>query len=785
MSLDGHGNGHGLGMSQWGAYGYAVDSGWSATQILEHYYGGTVAGTVPTDTTIAVRLMKLDNAQTAVVSGTGGLLVDGVPGGPWRSVVAREVSPPGSAVVYSVWARSDVQSCPSGDGDPVAAGWTLIAPAVAATVTIRTQVDSSATTNYSDLAAACEPGGTVRSYRGLIRAVNGTDGENRTVNEVPIEQYLRAVVAKEMSPGWATAGGGRGAQALQAQAVAARSFGLAETRYSYARTCDLTCQYYIGAASRPSATSTSFTAVEHPATDAAVQATAGVVRRVSSATGPIALAMFAASSGGWTSAGPGGLVPFPAVIDAGDSTPLNPNYNWSTSLTGSAIAAKYPDIGTFVSLTVLARNGLGEWGGRVTSVKITGSVGSVTRTGDQFKSTFGLKSNWFNVRGSTATTIDACAGRSAPVVGSAPPVAGAARYTPIDPVRLIDTRNGIGTAAQPVAAGCTLVVDPGLDASATAVAVNLTSVEPSVAGFVTAYPCGVDRPTASVVQAVANRTIAGASVVPLGADGTFCIYTYSATHLLVDLFGSYAPSAGQKFEPVSPSRLFDSRRSGNRLSEGTVVTIPVTGTAPGMAPIGATGAALSVQAVDPVGAGFVTVFPCSQQVPQVSSLNVVRGGNIANHVEVALSTSGAVCVFVSTGMHLLVDLSGWYGAGATTEFHAITPVRALDTRNNIGLSGAFAAGSNRALQLAGTLGLPSPTSLRAVIAEVTAVSPSAVGFLTVHPCVAAMPEVSVVQTWPSANAASAVIGADDQAGRWCIATSTATHVLVDVSGYFS
>ena len=47
LVLDGHGNGHGYGLSQWGAYGYAVDRGWSAEQILSHYFGGTVPATVP------------------------------------------------------------------------------------------------------------------------------------------------------------------------------------------------------------------------------------------------------------------------------------------------------------------------------------------------------------------------------------------------------------------------------------------------------------------------------------------------------------------------------------------------------------------------------------------------------------------------------------------------------------------------------------------------------------------------------------------------------------------
>lgn len=392
LVLVGHGSGHGYGLSQWGAYGYAVDYGWSSAQILDHYYGGTVAGTVPLDTTIAVRLQNLDNLQTAVVNANGLLVVDGVAGGPWRSVLAREVSPS----VYAVWARSDAQVCPATTGDPVASGWTLVAPSVATAVNIRTQA-SVATTAFSDLIAVCEPSGKVRSYRGLIRAINGTVGENRTVNELPIEHYLRAVIAKEMSPSWASAGGGRGAQALQAQAVAARSYGLAEKRYSYAKTCDLVCQYYQGAAYRTSVTG-SYIAVEYPSTDAAVAATAGVVRRVGNTSGAIAYTMFAASTGGWTRPGVGALMPFPSVQDLGDATAGNPSHNWTVTLTGAAISAKYPSIGTFLSITVLARNGIGEWGGWVSSLRVTGTAGSVTVTGDSFRTAFGLKSAWFNQR---------------------------------------------------------------------------------------------------------------------------------------------------------------------------------------------------------------------------------------------------------------------------------------------------------------------------------------------------------------------------------------------------
>lgn len=762
--LDGHGIGHGFGLSQWGAYGYAVDHGWTSAQIVDHYYGGTVAGTIPTDTIATVRLLSIDNKYTTVVSATGGLVVDNIAGGPWKSVSARWN---GSA--YEVYVRADAETCNTGAG-----GWSL-AGSVAGYAAIRTLVDSSATTSYADLAGVCHPDGSVRSYRGAIVA---TAAGTRTVNYVPMEHYLRSVIAKEMSPNWAAAGGGKGAQALQAQAIAARSYAQAENRYpNVAKTCDTTaCQVYAGAATRASVAS-GFVAVEYPSTDAAVLATAGVVRRVGDANGPVAYAMFAASSGGYTAQGN----PFPPVVDLGDSTPLNPYHNWSVTLTGTQISGAYPSIGTFTALTVLTRNGLGDWGGRVLSVKVQGTAGSTTVTGDAFKSKFGLKSNWFNVRGSTP--IDPCFGRNAPPAGPAPAAAAAARYTAMAPVRLVDTRYGIGTTLAKLNGGCTLVVDPALPDTATAAVVNLTAVFPASDGFVTAYPCGVERPLVSAVQALAGRVVAGSTVVPLGADGTFCVYSHATTDMVIDLFGSYAPAVGDKYEPIEAVRLYDSRIGVTALPAGTTLQVPVI--TDGAAPAGATAAALTVHAVSATGGGYVTVYPCSADVPLVSSVNVMDGLGVTNHVEVALSAEGKVCLYVSTAMHIVVDVSGWFGPTATTEFYAVAPVRVLDTRVGTGLVGGFAAGANRALMIAGTSGLPSAEVARAFVAEVTAVTPTYHGWLTVHPCLGSVPDLSMVRYSTPWNAATTVVGPDDATGQWCIAASAPVHVLADVSGYFA
>ena len=801
LQLDGHGNGHGIGLSQWGAYGYAVDHGWSAAQILDHYYGGTVAGTAA-PITMTVRLTALDDAQTAVIHDRGVLAVEGVAGGPWASVVAREVSPSS----YSVWARADARICPA-MSDASLAGWTQIATGMPS-VMIAPTSDTSATTEYADLVAVCEPSGKVRSYRGSIRAVNGTVGENRTVNHVPLEQYLRPVVATEMSASWAAKGGGRGAQALQAQAVAARSYALAENKYSYAKTCDDNCQAYFGAAWR-SSPSSSYVRIEQTVTDAAVAATAGMVRRVGSTAGAIAYTMFSASSGGRTAAS---LLAYPVLDDLGDSTASNPDHAWTTSIAGSTISAAWPSIGTFTGITMLERTGGGDWGGRVAWMTVAGSAGSVRVTGDTFRRMMGLRSNWFAPSGApsdpsdppppatpTSTTPPAgpppaappaaptpgtapaeCGARVPPPVTAAAPAAAPAQLQPMSPVRLVDTRDDIGTSGGLLGRGCTITVAPPVAAGTTAVAINVTTVNSQAAGFVTAYPCGIDRPLTATVQPLVGAVVGGAALVPLGADGMFCVFANVPTDIVIDLFGAFAPGAAARFEPVAPQRRFDSRPDGTRLAAGSIVRVDVRSA--GTATPGAV--ALTVHAIDAASGGFVTAWPCDTPQPFVSAANVAAGGSVTNHAEVAVGANGEVCFFLSAAMHLVVDMSGWYGASGSTDLHAVTPFRLADTRSGHGWSGPFARNVGRTITVARTGGLPDAATVRAVAGQITAVDATGAGYLTVHPCQARVPDLSMLRFPAVRNVAVLVTGATDASGRWCLVTNAATQLVIDVTGWF-
>ena len=232
---------------------------------------------------------------------------------------------------------------------------------------------------------------------GLFAANTGNqyavlNGLAETVNTVPLEQYVADVAPSESPSGWAALGGpgpqgqSWGFQQAEAQTVAARSYVEAgPLGYGgYADTCDQTCQSYPGMK------------YETATSVLAAQDTAGQVM-VTDGTSTVATTEYSASSGGY-SAG----APFPAVVDAGDAicvsgSVCNPNHNWTVTLSDTAIDAAYPSIGILSAFVVTARNGDGDFGGRVTQLTLTGSSGSVSVTGSAFAAALNLKSNWFSL----------------------------------------------------------------------------------------------------------------------------------------------------------------------------------------------------------------------------------------------------------------------------------------------------------------------------------------------------------------------------------------------------
>ena len=363
-------------MGQWGAYGYAVDHAWSWTQIVDHYYGGTTASTLSTNPVQRV-LMQANSGRDLIVVQEQGHFTTSV-GRPTAGTHAVRIS------------RVDDTRFAFSEGAGCNGPWTLRANVTASELIVAPDVRNE---DRTEMLQSCQAGGQ-ELVRGSLIAVH-SGGSIQTVNRIDTENMLRSVIAREMSPSWSNAGGGRGFQALAAQAVAARSYmNAGDTRWNpIATTCDGgSCQAYSGVAHRATGT-TAWTVYEDARTDLAVQSTAGAVRRFSN--GKVAATEFSASSGGWTR-GP----VFPAVVDAGDATAANPNHNWSVTLSAATIEAAFDrrqghDLGPLQGIVVEARDGNGADGGRVTSVRVRFSGAEVVLSGDEIRATLGLKSGWF------------------------------------------------------------------------------------------------------------------------------------------------------------------------------------------------------------------------------------------------------------------------------------------------------------------------------------------------------------------------------------------------------
>ena len=376
FTFTGRGFGHGRGMGQWGALGYAVDHGWNTGQILNHFYQPASLATDAGNPQVSIELQALAGRETIVVA-------------------------PALSVNGSATGTSAVRLVRNGNrldwyaGNGCAGPWTRRGTVNSgATVSL-----NATTTNPREMLGVCQPGSNDRIvYRGHIEVVV-QNNRQFTFSVLDVQSYLQGVVPREMPASWGDLGGGRGQQALRAQAVAARSFALSlPNRTSGATTCDTTdCQVYGGAGIFVGGNGTpgsgTWTAREDARTNAAVTGTNGWVMRMPN--GAIARTEYSASTGGHSA--PGG--PFTPVVDLGDSITNNPNHSWTVTFSNAELQQAL-GVGPINGIRVLDRNGVGADGGRVAQLEITSGGVPRTMTGPQFRTAVGtvrLRSDWFAV----------------------------------------------------------------------------------------------------------------------------------------------------------------------------------------------------------------------------------------------------------------------------------------------------------------------------------------------------------------------------------------------------
>ncbi|MCW2681968.1 MAG: N-acetylmuramoyl-L-alanine amidase, partial [Frankiales bacterium] len=334
---------------------------------------------------------------------------------------------------------------------------------------------------------------------------------------------------------------------------------------------------------------------------------------------------------------------------------------------------------------------------------------------------------------------------------AATPAPGQSVFVPLEPVRLLDTRDGTGGAAGPVGAGRTvdLLVADGVrvPVDATAVVLNVTATSATAPTDVRVYPSSdAPPPTVSNLNVSPGSTVANLVHVKVGDAGRVRLRNAAGSvQLVADLSGYFAErGSGATYVPVAPRRLMDTREQGQPLAAGEVRRLQVAGSAAG-APADATAVVLNVTATAATRQTDVRVWPTRTAAPpKVSNLNPPPGRAVAAAVVVGVGDGGDVSIRSSAGsVQVLVDLAGWYVPttdGST--FHPVAPTRLLDSRQPTadprfpaGTAGAPAfrlgAGQTYDLFVAGVRGVPAVAT--AAVLNVTAVAPTAGTDLRVYP----------------------------------------------------
>ncbi|MFE5582148.1 hypothetical protein [Kitasatospora sp. NPDC056531] len=368
-----------------------------------------------------------------------------------------------------------------------------------------------------------------------------------------------------------------------------------------------------------------------------------------------------------------------------------------------------------------------------------------------------------------------------------------AGFVGMSPTRVLDTR----TANTPYHTGFTplgpgeyyhAVVDV-VPHEATAVVVNVTATNPTATGYLSLGPTSrpeVGAPGTSSLNFTPGQTVSNLVTVALGQDSVRpFISAYNSagtTDVVLDVVGYYVPGATDKYAPLHPTRIADSRTDGTgRL--GSFATRSIQVARPELGDQDARAVVLNVTATDGTANSFLTVYPTGTARPsEGSNVTVPVRRDVANQVVVPVGADGKIDIYNHLGsVNVIVDLLGYYGPSGTGLFQALkTPVRLNDTRT----TGFKMTGPTE-------MGLGIEMDPKGVGAEVnvTATNADSAGHLTVFPSTAGwnVPNTSTLNYAPGQTVANSVTtGLDKDITAFSMVNSGGpADVITDLTGYFT
>jgi len=387
----GAGFGHGIGMSQYGAYGFA-QKGFSFQRILAHYYRDTKLSEAPSR---PVRVLLQASSSSVRFRGA-----TSAPGG-------RRLS---SGITYTVRRAGRDRLSLSGGGERAT---TFASP-------LRVS-GSGSPLRLLGLAINGLSGGT---YRGTLELLPGAAGGVTAVNSLPIDPYVQGVVAGEMPSSWAMA-------ALRAQAVTARTYALATRKRggSFDQYPDTRSQVYRGVRG------------ESARSNRAVRDTSG---KILTYDGEPAVTYYFSTSGGRTEnvelsfLGSAPKEWLKSVEDPYDD--ISPRHRWRFGFTSRQLGARLGARGAFRKVRVIERGR----SPRIVRARVYGSRGSHVLSGAQIRARLGLYDSWAYFTRVSASQVRPGAIGPARASASFPEIAGTFDPAPRSRRLLVERRRGRG-----------------------------------------------------------------------------------------------------------------------------------------------------------------------------------------------------------------------------------------------------------------------------------------------------------------------------------------------------
>ncbi|HJQ47841.1 MAG TPA: hypothetical protein VJ870_16230 [Amycolatopsis sp.] len=369
------------------------------------------------------------------------------------------------------------------------------------------------------------------------------------------------------------------------------------------------------------------------------------------------------------------------------------------------------------------------------------------------------------------------------VPGEAAPAQAAAAtagstYTPIVPVRVLDTRN---SGQIPARSGHSFDLSAAhLPADATAVVLNVTGLDAPAATYLTVAPA--EYPTSvSTVNFGAGDIRANSAVVPL-SGGVMVHAGPAAADAVIDVQGYYSPSSGAGFTAMAPHRILDTRDGTGgvtRLQPDQTVTLDLSSSLPA----GTTAVVFNLTAVDPTESTFVTAWPADASRPLASTVNAAPGQITPNLVTAKVSADRKVSLYNKNGqVDLVADLAGYYSPEAGQVFYPLSPIRLLDTRDASGLSlTPLGPKSTRRQALGGWL----PAGATSAMLNLTGTNVTDSTFVTAYPAGQSLPTASnlnLVADQTAANLAAVTFGTDRSIDLYNLNGNV--DMVIDLFGYF-